>query len=217
MKIHIITIFPESFISYFSSSIIGNAIKNKLFEIDFYKLNDFSNLKTKRVDDKSFGMHGQILSPKPLSKAINYIFEKIGRKIKVIYLTPIGDLLTQEKSEKLFCELDNEFIIICGHYEGIDKRIIDKYVDYCISIGEYIISSGELASMVFIDNLVRQIPNVLGNKASLEEESFSKKLNRQKEYPQYTKPRIFEGIEVPEILLSGNHKEIEDWKKNNLT
>lgn len=217
MKIHIITIFPESFSSYFSSSIIWNAIKNKLFEVEFYKLNDFSGLKTKRVDDKSFWMHGQIISPEPLSKAINYIFKKTGKILKVVYLTPSWDLLNQEKSEKLFSYLWDEFIIICGHYEWIDKRIIDLYVDYEISIWEYIISSGELAAMVFIDNLVRQIPNVLWNSNSLDEDSFSIKLNRQKEYPQYTKPRIFEWIEVPEVLISWNHKEIEKWKKNNLS
>lgn len=217
MKIHIITIFPESFTSYFSSSIIWRAINNKLFEVEFYKLNDFSNLPTKRVDDKSFWMHGQIISPEPLSKAINHIFDKVWKKIKVVYLTPSWDLLTQEKSEKLFKYLWNDFIIICGHYEWIDKRIIEIYVDYCISIWEYIISSWELAAMVFIDNLVRQIPNVLWNSNSLDEDSFSLRLNRQKEYPQYTKPRIFEWIEVPEVLLSWNHKEIEKWKKNNLS
>lgn len=217
MKIHIITIFPESFTSYFSSSIIWRAINNKLFEVEFYKLNDFSKLPTKRVDDKSFWMHGQIISPEPLSKAINHIFDKVWKKIKVVYLTPSWDLLTQEKSEKLFKYLWNDFIIICGHYEWIDKRIIEIYVDYCISIWEYIISSWELAAMVFIDNLVRQIPNVLWNSNSLDEDSFSLRLNRQKEYPQYTKPRIFEWIEVPEVLLSWNHKEIEKWKKNNLS
>lgn len=216
MKIHIITIFPESFQSYFSSSIIWNAIKNKLFEVNFYKLNDFSSLPSKRVDDKSFWMHGQILSPEPLDKAINHIFEKVWKRLKVVYLNPVWDLLNQEKSEKYFEKLNDEFIIICGHYEWIDKRIIDLYVDFEISIWEYIISSGELASMVFIDNLVRQIPNVLWNKSSLSEDSFSEKLNRQKEYPQYTKPRIFKWIKVPEILSSGNHKEIENWKKNNL-
>jgi len=216
MKIHIVTIFPESFDSYFSSSIIWNAIKNKLFEVNFYKLNDFSSLLTKRVDDKSFGSHWQIISPEPLSKAINHIFDKVWKKIKVVYLNPSWELLNQEKSEKLFQELNNEFIIICGHYEWIDQRIVDLYVDYEISIWEYIISSWELAAMVLIDNLVRQITNVLWNKKSLEEESFSKKLNRQKEYPQYTRPRVFEWIEVPKVLFSWNHKEIDKWKKNNL-
>lgn len=216
MKIHIITIFPESFDSYFSSSILKIAKEKKLLEIEFYKLNDFSELKTKRVDDKSFGTHWQIISPKPLYKAINYIFDKIWKKVKVVYLTPSWCLLTQEKSEKYLSILKDEFIIICGHYEWIDERIIQLYVDLEISIWEYIISSGELASMVFIDNLVRQIPWVLWNTDSFLEESFSKKLNRQKEYPQYTRPRIFQWIEVPEVLLSGNHAEIQKWKMNNI-
>ena len=217
MKIHIITIFPESFSSYFSSSIIWNALEKNLFEVEFYKLNDFSENKTKRVDEKAFWTHWQVISPIPLSKAIEHIFEKIWKKIKVVYLSPKWDLLTQEKVEKYFENLWEEFIIICGHYEWIDQRIIDLYVDYEISIWEYIISSWELSAMVFIDSLVRHIPKVLWNIESLEEDSFSKKLNRQKEYPAYTKPRVFMGKEVPEVLFSGNHKEIEKWKNNNLT
>lgn len=217
MKIHIITIFPESFKSYFDSSIMKKAIEKWLFEIFLYKLNDFSVLKTKRVDNKAFWMHWQVILPIPLDKAINHIFKKIWKKIKVVYMSPKWDLLNQKKIEKYFEILKNDFIIICGHYEWIDQRIIDLYVDYEISIWEYIISSWELASQVFIDALVRHIPQVLGNKKSLEEESFSKKLNRQKEYSVYTKPRIFKNISVPEILFSWNHKEIENWKKNNLT
>lgn len=216
MKIHIITIFPESFYSYFSSSIIWNALEKKLFEVEFYKLNDFSDKKTKRVDEKAFWMHGQVICPEPLSKAIEHIFEKIWKKIKVVYLSPRWDLLNQEKVEKYFENLWEEFIIICGHYEWIDERIIDLYVDYEVSIWEYVISSWELSAMVFIDSLVRHIPKVLWNIESLEEDSFSKKLNRQKEYPAYTKPRVFKGKEVPEVLFSWNHKEIEKWKKNNL-
>lgn len=218
MKIHIITIFPESFDSYFSTSIIWKAIQKKLFEVEFYKLNNFSDNKTKRVDDKAYWMHGQVISPEPLSKAIEYIFWKIWKKIKVIYLSPTWKLINQEKIENFYKNLSQEeFIIICWHYEGIDKRIIDLYVDYELSIWEYIISSWELASMVFIDSLVRHIPHVLWNKESLEEDSFSKKLNRQKEYPVYTKPRIFKWVEVPAILTSWNHAEIKKWKNNNLT
>ena len=217
MNIHIITIFPESFESYFSSSIMKNAINKELFKIHFYKLNDFSCEKTKRVDDKSYGSHGQIISPEPLSKAIEYIFEKNSKKIPVVYLSPRWKLLKQSRIEKIFEKLEKDFIIICGHYEWIDERIIDLYVDYHISIWEYVISSWELASMVFIDALVRNIDWVLWNSKSLEEESFSKKLNRHKEYPQYTKPVTFKKIEVPKVLVSWNHKEIEKWKQNNLS
>ncbi|MFA5917255.1 MAG: tRNA (guanosine(37)-N1)-methyltransferase TrmD [Candidatus Gracilibacteria bacterium] len=215
MKIHIITIFPESFTSYLNSSIIGKAKEKGLLNISMYKLNDFSTKNFKHVDDKAFGTHGQVISPEPLSKAINHIFEKVGNKIPVIYMTPSGKLLNQKKVEAFSIKL-NEFIIICGHYEGIDQRIIDLYVNYEISIGKYVLTTGELASMVFIDSITRFIPGVLGNPLSLEEESFSKKLNGKKEFPHYTRPRDFEGLEVPKVLLSGNHKEIDDWKTNNL-
>lgn len=216
MKIHIITIFPESFDSYFSSSIMKNAISSWLLELEFYKLNDFSNDKFKRIDDKAYWTHGQVLSPEPLDKAINYVFNKIWEKIPVIYLTPSWSLLNEERVEDLYSDLWEEFLIICGHYEGIDERIIELYIDYKISIWEYVISSWELAAMVFIDALVRNIPSVL-TKESLEEESFSKKLSRQKEYPVYTRPEIFLWKKVPSVLLSWNHKEIEKWKKENLT
>ncbi len=218
MIFHIITIFPESFESYFSSSIMKKAREKGLFELKLYKLNDFSENPTKRVDSRAFGMHWQVISPEPLSKAINFIFEKIWKKVKVFFMSPSWDLLNQEKVEKYFEDIweKGECIIICGHYEGIDERIIELYVDEKISIWEYVLSSWELSASVFIDALVRHIPGVLWNRESLEEDSFSKKLNRQKEYPVYTRPQIFEWKKVPEVLISGNHKEIEKWKTDNL-
>jgi tRNA (guanine37-N1)-methyltransferase len=217
MKIHIITIFPESFSSYFWSSIIKKAIDSNLVEFKYYKLNDFSSDNFKRVDSKAYWMHWQVISPEPLSKAIEYVFWVIWKNVKVIYMSPGWDLLTQEKVENYFEELWEEFIIICGHYEWIDQRIIDLYVDYCIRIWEYVLTSWELAAQVFVDSIVRFIPWVLWNNTSLEEDSFSKKFNRQKEYPVYTKPDIFMWKKVPEVLLSGNHKKIEEWKLKNLT
>jgi len=218
MKIHIITIFPESFDSYFWNSIIYRAKEKWLFNVEIYKLNNFSEKKFKHVDDKAYGMHWQVISTKPLSKNIEYIFDKVWKKIPVIYMTPSWDLLNQEKVEKYYKELsDNwDFIIICGHYEWIDQRIIDLYVDYEISIWEYVLSNGELSAQVFIDSLLRHIPNVLWNKLSLEEDSFSTKFNRKKEHPIYTRPQNFKGLLVPDVLLSWNHKEIERWKINNL-
>lgn len=215
MKIHIISIFPESFESYFSSSIIWKAREKWLFEICFYKLNDFSEKKFKQVDDKAYWMHWQVISPEPLSKAIEYIFKNVWKKIPVIYMSPSWDLLHQEKIEKYY-ELLDEFIIICWHYEGIDERIIEIYEVEKISIWEYVLSSWELAALVFIDSLVRHIPWVLGNSLSLEEDSFSHKLDRQKEYPVYTRPEVFMKYKVPKVLLSWNHKKIEEWKNNNL-
>jgi tRNA (guanine37-N1)-methyltransferase len=216
MKFHILTIFPEAFNSYFASSIMWNAINKWLFWVEFYKINDFSDKKFKHIDDKAYWMHGQVISPEPLSKALDFIWEKIWKKVPVIYLTPSWDILQQEKVEKYYESLWDEVIIICGHYEWIDQRIRDIYVTHEVSIGEYVLSSWELSAMVFIDSFVRNIPNVLWNPESLEEESFSKKLDRKKEYPVYTRPKQFRGLDVPDILTSWNHAEIEKWKYNNL-
>jgi len=215
MKFHVITIFPESFQSYFDTSMMKKAIDAWLLNIEFYKLNDFSNKNFKHIDDKAYGMHGQVISPEPLSKALEYVFEKVWKKIPVYYMSPRGKVLKQSNTET-YAQIP-ECIIICGHYEWIDQRIIDIYVDQEISIGQYVLTSWELAASVFIDSIVRHIPGVLGNPESLKEESFSVEFDRQKEYPLYTRPREFMGKKVPEILTSGNHKEIENWKKNNLS
>lgn len=217
MKAHIITIFPESFESYFSSSMMWKAKQNWFCDIFLYKLNDFSDDNFKRVDSRAYWMHWQILRADVLALAIEHIFEKVGEKIPVVYMSPKWDLLNQEKVEKYYDILWEDFIIICGHYEWIDQRIIDIYVDYEISIWEYVLSSWELAASVFLDSLIRNIPWVLNNEKSLLEDSFSDSFNRQKEYPLYTRPKEFMWLDVPEILLSWNHKEIEKWKKNNLT
>lgn len=217
MNFHILTIFPESFESYFWSSIMKKAIEKKYFSINLYKLNDFSEKPTKRVDDKAYGMHWQVIAAEVLAKAIEYIFEKVWKKIPVIYMSPSWDLLTQEKVEFFYENFDEDCLIICWHYEGIDERIIDLFVDYKVSIWEYVLSSWELSASVFIDSFVRNIPWVLWNELSLEEESFSKKFDRKKEHPVYTRPKIFRWLSVPEVLFSGNHLEIEKWKKNNLS
>lgn len=217
MKIHIITIFPEAFDSYIKTSIFRKAKKDKLVDIKLYKLNDFSTKKFKQVDDKAYGTHGQVISPEPLSKAINNVLEKVWKKVPVVYMSPRWEILTQVKLEKYYKKLSEEFIVICGHYEWIDERIIEKYVSHEISIWRYIITSWELASQVLIDSLIRFIPGVLWNEESFLEESYSKKLSRQKEYPHYTRPRIFEGTEVPEVLTSWDHQKIKKWKEKNLS
>jgi tRNA (guanine37-N1)-methyltransferase len=175
----------------------------------------FLKKKFKHVDNKAFWSHGQVISPEPLSKAINYIFEKVWKAIPVIYMSPSWELLNQKRVD-YFSKNLKEFIIICGHYEWIDQRIIDLYVNHQISIGEYVLTSWELASLVLMDALIRFIPWVLGNPVSLEEESYSKKLFGKKEYPQYTRPRIFEWLEVPDVLTTWNHKDIKKWKIENL-
>jgi tRNA (guanine37-N1)-methyltransferase len=214
MKFHIITIFPEAFTSFLETSIIWKAREKWLIDVQLYKLNEFAKDTSGHVDDKAFGMHGQVLSPIPLARAIEHIFELTG-KIPVIYMSPSWEPLKQETSEKLSSELE-QCIIICGHYEWIDERIIDLFVNYEISIWEYILTGGEIAAQVLIDSLIRLKPDVLWSSISHEEESFSKKLDRQKEYPVYTRPQDFRGKKVPDILTSGNHKKIDIWKKDNL-
>jgi len=214
MKFHIITIFPEAFTSFLETSIIWKAREKWLLEVKLYKLNEFAKDTSGHVDDKAFWMHGQVLSPIPLSRAINHIFDKAG-KIPVVYMSPSGEKLHQGLCEQLSEKL-TECIILCGHYEWIDQRIIDIYVDYEISIGDYVLTGWEIASQVLVESLIRLKPDVLGSSISHEEESFSKKLGRQKEYPVYTRPQSFEWHDVPPVLTSGNHKLIEIWKHDNL-
>jgi len=210
MKFHIITIFPEAFTSFLDTSIIWKAREKWLLEVELYKLNDFAKDTSGHVDDKAFGMHGQVLSPIPLSRAIWRVREATwnnwkSENLPIIYMSPSGQKLEQELCEKL-SESINECIIICGHYEWIDQRIIDSYVDYEISIWDYILTGWEIAAQVFIDSIIRLKKWVL----------FSKKLDRQKEYPVYTRPQIFEGQWVPDELISWNHSKIENWKLDNL-
>jgi len=216
MKIHILSIFPESFESYFESSIMKRAQEKWHLSLMLHSLRDYSLDKTKRVDDKAFGMHGQVLTPEPLFRAIEHIYSTAWGKIPTICMTPSWQELTQIWLEQFKDTWGEEILILCGHYEGIDQRVIDTFVDERVSIGPYVVSSGEITAMVLIDALTRLIPWVLGNEESYLEESFSQKLNRQKEYPVYTKPRVFQGLEVPAILYSWNHQEIEKWKQQHL-
>lgn len=198
---------------------MAKAIEQWLVNISLHKLSDFSDKKFWHVDDKAYGMHGQVLSPDPLGKAIEHVFSRCWKTIPVIYMSPAGELLTQEKVEQYhanFATKDTEICIICGHYEGIDQRIIDLYVGHEISIWEYVLTSWEIAAQVFIDAYIRHIPGVLGNAQSLEEDSYSKKFDRQKEHPVYTRPRNYKNKKVPDVLVSGNHQQIEQWKKRNL-
>ena len=191
MRVHIISIFPESFESFQNSSMIKKAISEKLLFLRHYKLSDFSNKKFWHIDDKAYGMHGQVISPEPLAKAIEHVFEKVWKKIPIVYMSPGWELLQQASLEKYSQTLWDEFLILCGHYEWIDQRIINLYVDHQVSIGEYVLTSGELAAQVLIDGLVRFIPWVLWNSLSLKEDSFSETFDRQKEHPVYTRPQEF--------------------------
>ena len=204
MKFDILTLFPEMFNSL-KESIIGRAEKNKAISINLVNIRDFSTDKHKHVDDMPYGGGaGMVIKPDVVYDAFNSVKSE---NAKVIYLSPKGKTLCQDKVESLAKE--EHLILLCGHYEGIDQRVIDKIVDEEISIGDYVLTGGEIPAMVLIDSVSRYIDGVL-NKESIEDESFS---NGLLEYPQYTKPDNFEGEKVPEVLLSGHHENIRKWRR----
>ena len=206
MKITILTLFPEMF-SALNESIIGRAQKSGKVEIEVVNIRDFAEGKHKKCDDEIFGGGaGMLMMAEPIVKAVESV--KTENSL-VLYTSPKGEKLQQKVVENLANE--KHIIIICGHYEGIDQRAIDLCVDKEISIGDYVLTGGELAAMVITDAVCRYVPNVI-TKESLSEESFS---GDTLEYPQYTRPRVFRGLEVPEVLLSGNHAEIKKWREQN--
>ena len=205
MNFDVLTLFPEMF-SSLNESIIGRAVKDKKIDINIVNIRDFSENKHKKVDDTPYGGGaGMVMMPDVVYRAYNSLENK--ENAKVIYMSPQGKKLNQKKVLELSKE--NHLIILCGHYEGIDQRVLDKIVDEEISIGDYVLTGGELPAMVLIDSVSRYVEGVL-KKDSIKEESFSENLL---EYPQYTRPEVFEGEKVPDVLLSGNHKEIEKWRK----
>jgi tRNA (guanine37-N1)-methyltransferase len=209
MKIDILTLFPEIFQPILDISILGRAQKNNIIQFQLHNIRDFARNKHKQVDDYSYGGgSGMVLSPQPLFDALSHLISEQPHKPKVIYFSPQGKVLNQQLAKEYARQ--SHLVLLCGHYEGLDQRVIDNFVDQEISIGDYVLTGGELPAMVFIDCISRLIPGVLGNEASLDEESFSKGLL---EYPQYTRPQDFEGHVVPKVLLSGNHHEISQWRK----
>ena len=204
MQFDVLTLFPEMFASM-EQSIIGKAVEKNLIKINLVNIRDFSENKHKKVDDTPYGGGaGMVMMPDVVYRAYQSVKTE---DAKVIYLSPQGKTLNQKKVEELSKE--KHLILLCGHYEGIDQRVIDKIVDEEISIGDYVLTGGELPSMVLIDSVSRYIEGVL-KQDSIKEESFS---NGLLEYPQYTRPEIFEGEKVPEVLLSGHHENIEKWRK----
>jgi tRNA (guanine37-N1)-methyltransferase len=206
----ILTIFPNIFESVFSESMIKRAVEKRLVKINIYNLRDFTPDKHRKVDDRPYGGGpGMVMRPEPFFRAVEYIKSKIkNQKSKVILLSPQGKLLTQKLANQL--SKYKHLILICGHYEGVDERVRKYLVDEEISIGDYILTGGEIPAMVLVDCLVRLIPGVLGEKESLTFESFQSNLL---EYPQYTRPRVYRGLKVPDILLSGDHKRIAEWRE----
>ena len=207
---HILTLFPEMFPGPLGHSIIGKALEEQVWSLKLINLQKFSRKGPKYVDDKPYGGgSGMIIKSEIIHKALKETTKKIKNNYSLVFLTPKGKKLNQEKIKK-FVKKDN-LILVCGKYEGIDQRVIDTWKMEEISLGDYILSGGEIAAMSLIDSCVRLLPNVLGSSKSLESETFE---NNLLEYPQYTKPRKWLGKKVPEVLLSGDHKKISEWKKN---
>ena len=205
MKFDVLTLFPEMF-EPLKQSIIGKAVDNHRIELNFINIRDFSKDKHKKVDDTPYGGGaGMVMMPEVVYDSYNSIPDK--ENAKVIYLSPQGKLLNQEKVVEL--SKQKHLILLCGHYEGIDQRVLDEIVDEEISIGDYVLTGGELPTMVLIDSISRYVEGVL-NKESIQEESFTQGLL---EYPQYTRPEIFHHQKVPEVLLSGHHANIAKWRK----
>ena len=204
MKFDVLTLFPDMFKSL-DESIIGKAKEKKLIEINLINIRDFSKDKHKKVDDTPYGGGaGMVMMPDVVYDAYSSIKDR--QNAKLIYLSPQGKTLNQEKVKELSKE--NHLILLCGHYEGIDQRVLDEIVDEEISIGDYVLTGGELPAMVLIDSVSRYIEGVI-NEESIEEESFSTNLL---EYPQYTRPEEFRGRKVPDVLISGHHENIKKWR-----
>lgn len=212
-KVIVLTLFTNMFEAFVNTSIIKRSIDKKIIDIEIVDIRDFTKDKHRRVDFPPYGGgSGMVMSPEPLASAIDYSTNKLKQNstkdIKIIYMSPRGKVLSYNLSNSLANE-DSNYIIICGHYEGIDERIIEEYDVIEISIGDYVLTGGELAAQVLLDSVIRLLPGVL-NEESLLEESHTDNLL---EYPQYTKPSEFRGRKVPEVLLSGHHKNISEYRK----
>ena len=206
-RFDVITIFPNIFPAVVNESILKRAQQNKKIQIKIHDLRDYTIDKHRKVDDRPFGGGpGMVMTPQPIFDAVKKI--KGRRNAKVIMLCPGGKILTQKMAKGLSTK--KNLIIICGHYEGIDERVREHVVDESISIGDYVLTGGEIPALVLIDCVARLVPGVLGKKESLLSESFEGNLL---EYPHYTRPANFRGKKVPDVLLSGRHQDIENWRK----
>ena len=206
MKFDIITLFPEMFSAIQEEGVIARAMKNSLISINTWQLRDFSSNKYKNVDEKPYGGGaGMVIQAKPIRDCISKI-KQSSPNTKVIYLSPQGKKLDQNMVEEL--ATFESITMLCGRYEGVDERVIENDIDFEISIGDYVISGGELAAMVLIDAISRRLPGVLGNEISLKD-SFTDNLL---DFPHYTRPEVIDGQNVPEVLLSGNQAKIDAWR-----
>jgi len=221
MRFDILTIFPEAYESFIRTSLIGKAVEAGVIEINVFDVREFSADKHKKVDDVPYGGGaGMVMLCQPLFAAIKHVKSLVDDNAPVIYLTPQGERLNQGIVESLCHPECNEgsspsrVILLSGHYEGIDQRVRDALVDREISIGDYVLNNGDLPCMVLVEAIARLIPGVIGKEESHQEESFSEKLDGMLEYPHYTRPEEYEGMKVPNVLLSGHHAKIEAWRKS---
>ncbi len=219
MEFHVMTLFPEMIVQGLSTSVLGRAIARGIISLNAVNIRDYTLDKHKRVDDYPYGGGaGMVMSADPVVRCCRSVFEKIEEKKRgegkeagrrrVIYLTPQGRTFSQEMAREFAKE--EELVFLCGHYEGIDERAVEMVVTDQVSIGDYVLTGGELAVMVVIDAVARLVPGVLNNGDSAEFETFHDHLL---EYPQYTRPGVYEGRAVPEVLLSGHHAKIEQWRR----
>lgn len=209
MNFHILTLFPEMVMSGLGSSITGRAMDKGLISVEAVNIRDYSKDKHRHVDDAPYGGGaGMVMQPGPILDAYEDLCARTGRRPRVIYMTPQGRVFNQKIAQELAKE--EELVFLCGHYEGIDERALELIATDYLSVGDYVLTGGELPAMVMIDCISRLVPGVLNNEVSAEVESFHDNLL---EYPQYTRPEEFRGLKVPEVLLSGHHKNIDKWRR----
>lgn len=209
MRIDIITLFPEICENFMNESIIGRARQKGIIEINFHQIRDFAFDKHKRVDDTTYGGGmGMLMKAEPIAQCFENLCATLGKKPHFIYMSPKGKVLTQRKTKEL-AKMDN-IAILCGHYEGVDQRVLDEYIDEEISIGDYVLTGGELPALVLADSISRMVKGVLSDDECFMEESH---FNGLLEYPQYTKPSVWRDKQVPEVLLSGHHENIKKWRQ----
>jgi tRNA (guanine37-N1)-methyltransferase len=214
MRFDILTIFPEIFDSYLNESMFKRAKAKNILDIRIHDIRKFSKDRHKKVDAIPYGGGpGMVMTPQPLYDAIRHVQKQ--NKGPVMYLSPKGKTLTHKKAQLL--AQHEGLILVCGRYEGIDQRVIDLCVDEELSIGKYVLTGGELPALVVLDAVARFVPSFIGKHESVMEESFSQALEGKKEYPHYTRPPVFKGRKVPEVLQSGHHAKIREWRKKNLS
>ena len=208
MNFHVLTLFPDMIEAGLHTSVTGRALKNGYIHLSAVNIRDYSKDKHKHVDDYPYGGGaGMVMQPEPIYLAYEDVTQNMEKKPRVVYVTPQGSVFNQSMAEEFSKEED--LIFLCGHYEGVDERILEEIVTDYVSIGDYVLTGGELPAMVVIDAVSRLVPGVLNNKESAETESFE---NGLLEYPQYTRPVEFEGMRVPDILLSGHHGNVDAWR-----